>query len=105
MKSYVFQVELAHEDDGRWSTWIDVCPAVLPRATPRKRHCRPSKPRQKHISRTWARRGEILPSERGQMGSINAIFAGPSCAPSSGAATAPADGHAVPTALASPLLY
>jgi len=26
MKSYVFQVELAHEDDGRWSTWIDVLP-------------------------------------------------------------------------------
>jgi hypothetical protein len=49
--------------------------------------------------------GEILPSERGRMGSIKAIFAGPSCAPSSGAATAPADGHAVPTALASPLLY
>jgi len=24
MKSYVFQVELAQEDDGRWSTWIDV---------------------------------------------------------------------------------
>ena len=26
MKFYVFQVELAHEDDGRWSTWIDVLP-------------------------------------------------------------------------------
>ena len=26
MNSYVFQVELAHEDDGRWSTWIDVLP-------------------------------------------------------------------------------
>lgn len=48
MKSYVFQVELAHEDDGRWSTWID-CTAVLHGATLRKRHCRPSKTRQKHI--------------------------------------------------------
>ena len=26
MQSYVVQVELAHEDDGRWSTWIDVLP-------------------------------------------------------------------------------
>src|SRR5262249_62203671 len=26
MKSYIFQVELAHEDDGRWSTWIDALP-------------------------------------------------------------------------------
>ena len=26
MKSYVFQVELAHDDDGRWSPWIDVLP-------------------------------------------------------------------------------
>jgi predicted RNase H-like HicB family nuclease len=26
MKSYVFQVELAYEDDGRWSTWIDALP-------------------------------------------------------------------------------
>jgi hypothetical protein len=26
MKSYVFQVELAHEDAGRWSAWIDVLP-------------------------------------------------------------------------------
>jgi predicted RNase H-like HicB family nuclease len=26
MKSYIFQVELAHEDDGRWSTWIDSLP-------------------------------------------------------------------------------
>ena len=26
MKSYVFQVALAHEDDGRWSTWIDTLP-------------------------------------------------------------------------------
>ena len=26
IKSYVFQVALAHEDDGRWSTWIDVLP-------------------------------------------------------------------------------
>ena len=23
MKSYVFHVELAREDDGRWSAWID----------------------------------------------------------------------------------
>ena len=23
MKSYVFPVTLAHEDDGRWSAWID----------------------------------------------------------------------------------
>jgi hypothetical protein len=40
-----------------------------------------------------------------RVGSINAIFAGPSGAPSMGAATALADGHAVPTALANPLLY
>jgi len=26
MDSYVFQVELAYKDDGRWSTWIDVLP-------------------------------------------------------------------------------
>lgn len=26
MKSYVFQVELAEEDDGRWSAWIDALP-------------------------------------------------------------------------------
>jgi predicted RNase H-like HicB family nuclease len=26
MKSYVFQVELAHEDARRWSTWINVLP-------------------------------------------------------------------------------
>ena len=26
MKSSVFQVELAHEDDGRCSTWIDALP-------------------------------------------------------------------------------
>ena len=26
MKSYVFQVELAHEGDGRWSAWIGALP-------------------------------------------------------------------------------
>ncbi len=26
MKSYVFRVELAEEDDGRWSAWIEVLP-------------------------------------------------------------------------------
>ena len=26
MKSYVFQVELVHEDDGRWSAWIAALP-------------------------------------------------------------------------------
>lgn len=26
MKSYVFHVELAQEDDGRWSAWIDALP-------------------------------------------------------------------------------
>ena len=26
MKSYVFRVELAEEEDGRWSAWVDVLP-------------------------------------------------------------------------------
>ena len=26
MKSYVFRVELAEEDDGRWSAWIEALP-------------------------------------------------------------------------------
>ena len=26
MKSYVFQVELEQEEDGRWSAWIEVLP-------------------------------------------------------------------------------
>ena len=26
MKSYVFQVELAHKDNGRWSVWIEALP-------------------------------------------------------------------------------
>src|SRR5712692_885685 len=26
VKSYVFRVELAEEDDGRWSAWIDALP-------------------------------------------------------------------------------
>ncbi len=26
MKSYVFRIELAKEEDGRWSAWIDALP-------------------------------------------------------------------------------
>lgn len=26
MKSYVFQVELAEEEDGRWSAWVEALP-------------------------------------------------------------------------------
>lgn len=26
MKSYIFQVTLAHEDDSRWSAWIEALP-------------------------------------------------------------------------------
>ena len=26
MKSYVFHAELEHEEDGRWSAWIDALP-------------------------------------------------------------------------------
>jgi predicted RNase H-like HicB family nuclease len=26
VKSYVFRIELAEEDDGRWSAWIDTLP-------------------------------------------------------------------------------
>ena len=26
MKSYIFRIELAEEDDGRWSAWIDALP-------------------------------------------------------------------------------
>jgi hypothetical protein len=40
MSSYVFQVELAHEDDGRWSMWIDVLPGCAAWGYTRKRHCR-----------------------------------------------------------------
>ena len=56
MKSYVFQVELAHEDDGRWSTWIDVLPGCAAWGYTKEENCMPSKTRQKHISRTCSRR-------------------------------------------------
>jgi hypothetical protein len=75
MKSYVFQVELAHEDDGVGVRGLMYCPAVPHGATSRKRHCR--RPRRASGTLPTGTLRNVIDG----LGRIHGVFAGPAGAP------------------------
>lgn len=63
MKSYVFQVEMAHEDDGRWSTRIDALPGCAAWGQTKEEALRAIQDAAEAYTEDRIEAGEALPSQ------------------------------------------
>ena len=63
MKTYIFQVELAQEEDGRWSTWIEALPGCTAWGYTREKALAAIKDAAEAYVEDMIEAGEELPKE------------------------------------------
>lgn len=63
MKSYLFRVELAEEDDGRWSAWIEALPGCATWGYTREEALRNIRDGVEAYIRAMQKAGEEVPTD------------------------------------------
>jgi antitoxin HicB len=63
MKTYIFQVELVREDDGRWSAWIEALPGCAAWGSTREEALQAIKDAAEAYVEDMIDAGEVLPKE------------------------------------------